>query len=490
MKKGIVFTSIKIIAQLIIEMTKNIFSIKVINSYHNLKEVLLSEKNYDFLVIDRTLEDCSAKDIFKNLVNDNITCIPPSILLVQEQYKPNEDGEGFSFILRKPFGKDEIIEAINFAILERNKKKLSKVLIVDDSPTSRKMLKKILTKHGFQCKESGNPIESINIAKDFEPDLIIVDYVMPGLNGVELAKKISKDDFLKSIPIILLSGSSNFNSIIEEGFNSGISAYFKKPVNEEEILLFFKKYFYTEIPSKILVLDDSSTRRKAIYSNLSINNNQVITTSSINKAIALLEDNYFNIILVDLILKNETAFDAVKAIRRINKEIPIIVYSSIADRKNIYKILELGASDFLWAPIEMRELILKVKVWLGYSKFNEIQNSIHSKLKKEEVCYDFMELIDTLLSQDKLNNIISSLVFIKNIQSDLQKFIRKSDKIGEYKGRKFIYFHNSNLVETLQICQRIKESLKENIKFGIATTDSVSTVEDLFKKAEKNIISL
>ena len=487
MKKGLVLTGTEIIGKLIKEMVKNLFLVEVATSFQDFKNNLSSEK-YDFIIIDRTLKDCSAKDIFINLIKENIENIPPSILLVQERYNPEKDGDKYNFILRKPFVKDEIVEAINFVLLEKDKKQLKKIMIIDDSPTSRKVLKKILKSGGFQCYEAENALQGIEKVQEILPDLIIVDYVMPDLTGIEFARKISENEKLKTIPVILISGSQKFNKIIEEGFNSGISAYFRKPVKEEEIFNFFSKYFQSEISSKILILDDSSTRRKVLYSSLSINNNQVITTNTIDKAIAILEDNSFDLILVDLILKNETGFDAVKAIRKVEKNIPIIVYSSIGDRKNVYKVLELGASDFLWAPIEMRELLLKVKIWLGYSKFLKLKENYSSKIKRIAQTATFIEEIDSIFAHDKLNGIISSLVYFDKINIDLKQFIRKSDKIGKHNGNTFVYFQQSNLVNTLKICERIKKISNENFVYGIATTDSVETVEKLFQKAKENII--
>ena len=487
MKKGLVFTGTEIIGKLIKEMVKDIFQVDVVTLFQDFKKELSSEK-YDFIIIDRTLKDCSAKDIFTNLIKENIGNIPPSILLIQERYNPEKDGNEYNFILRKPFVKEEIIEAINFAIFEKNKKQLKTILIVDDSPTSRKVLKKILIGGGYTCFEAENALQGIEKAKDILPDLIIVDYVMPDLSGIEFAQKISENERLKTIPVILVSGAEKFDNVIEKGFNSGISAYFNKPLKEEEIFSFFKKYFHSETSSKILILDDSLTRRKVIYSSLSMNNNQVFTTNSIDKAVALLEDNSFDIILVDLILKNETGFDAVKAIRKIDKDIPLIVYSAIGNRKNVYKVLELGASDFLWAPIEMRELILKVKIWLGYSKFLKLKKYYSSIIKNLTQAESFMEEIENNFAHDKLNGIVSSLVYFDKINVDLNQFIRKFDKTGKYNGETFVYFHQSSFVNTMKICKRIKKITNQDFLYGISTTDSVETVEELFQKAKENII--
>ena len=474
-------------------MLKENFFVNQVVDFYQLKEELLSNEGYDFIIIDRTLKDISAKDVFSNLIDLGINFIPPSILLTQNRYNPDDDGSGYSFVLRKPFQKNEILEAVNFVLLERESKKLNKILIVDDSKTSRNIMKRILKAYGYECFEAENATIGLKKAEEILPDLIIVDYIMPDLNGIEFADKISQDKKLKNIPIILITGSLRFNEVVEKGFNSGISAYFKKPFNEEEVIGFIKKYFGANISSKILLVEDSYTRRKVITSSLTINNNQVISTDTIEKALFFLEDNIFDLILIDLVLNNETAFDAVKVFRRINENIPIIVYSSIADRQNIYKILELGASDFLWAPIEMRELILKVKIWLGYSKFLNLKDKMQT-FKKLSNATNFMEHIDANLNIDKLNENISTFICIdcnkRDIENEIKKNLREDDKLGFYNNKFFIYLSSTNVIDALKVCKRIKNSINIPLKFGISTSDSIETVEQLFLQAEKNIVNI
>ena len=83
------------------------------------------------------------------------------------------------------------------------KMSIRKILIVDDSPTERHVLNDMLTKSGYEVVASDNGEDAILKAKSLKPDLILMDVVMPGLNGFQATRAISRDPDTRSIPIIL-----------------------------------------------------------------------------------------------------------------------------------------------------------------------------------------------------------------------------------------------------------------------------------------------
>ena len=85
---------------------------------------------------------------------------------------------------------------------------IKKILIVDDSPTERHVLNDMLTKAGYEVVASDNGEDAIQKAKSVQPDLILMDVVMPGLNGFQATRAISRDPETRSIPIILCTSKS------------------------------------------------------------------------------------------------------------------------------------------------------------------------------------------------------------------------------------------------------------------------------------------
>ena len=112
---------------------------------------------------------------------------------------------------------------------------IKRILIVDDSPTERHVLNDLLTKAGFEVVASDSGEDAIHKSKQAKPDLILMDVVMPGLNGFQATRAISRDPETKSIPIILCTSKSQETDKIW-GLRQGARDYIVKPVNREELL--------------------------------------------------------------------------------------------------------------------------------------------------------------------------------------------------------------------------------------------------------------
>ena len=112
---------------------------------------------------------------------------------------------------------------------------IRKILIVDDSPTERHVLNDMLTKSGYEVVASDNGEDAILKAKSLKPDLILMDVVMPGLNGFQATRAISRDPETRAIPIILCTSKSQETDKIW-GMRQGARDYIVKPVNREELL--------------------------------------------------------------------------------------------------------------------------------------------------------------------------------------------------------------------------------------------------------------
>jgi twitching motility two-component system response regulator PilH len=112
---------------------------------------------------------------------------------------------------------------------------IRKILIVDDSPTERHVLNDMLTKAGYEVVASDNGEDAIQKAKSVRPDLILMDVVMPGLNGFQATRAISRDPDTRAIPIILCTSKSQETDKIW-GMRQGARDYIVKPVRRDELL--------------------------------------------------------------------------------------------------------------------------------------------------------------------------------------------------------------------------------------------------------------
>ncbi len=112
---------------------------------------------------------------------------------------------------------------------------VKKILVVDDSPTERHVLVELLTRGGYQVTTAENGEEGIAKAKSELPDLILMDVVMPGLNGYQATRTLTRDEITKHIPVIVCTSKGQETDKIW-GLRQGAQDYLAKPINGEELL--------------------------------------------------------------------------------------------------------------------------------------------------------------------------------------------------------------------------------------------------------------
>lgn len=112
---------------------------------------------------------------------------------------------------------------------------MAKILIVDDSETQLYALTKIVEGEGHQVVVAHNGEEGVEMAKAETPDLILMDVVMPGLNGFQATRKISKEKSTADIPIIFVT-TKNQETDRVWGMRQGAAAYITKPVDKAELV--------------------------------------------------------------------------------------------------------------------------------------------------------------------------------------------------------------------------------------------------------------
>lgn len=109
------------------------------------------------------------------------------------------------------------------------------VLVVDDSPTERYFLTDLLRKNGFDVISAEAGEEGVAKAKQEKPDLILMDVVMPGLNGFQATRTLSRDPATQSIPVIMCT-TKNQETDRVWGLRQGAIDYLVKPIVAEELL--------------------------------------------------------------------------------------------------------------------------------------------------------------------------------------------------------------------------------------------------------------
>jgi twitching motility two-component system response regulator PilH len=109
------------------------------------------------------------------------------------------------------------------------------VLIVDDSPTEQHVISSMLEKHGFETVMASDGEEAIQIAESAKPDVILMDVVMPGMNGFQATRQLTKNPSTASIPVVMVTTKDQATDRIW-GLRQGAVEYLMKPIDDNDLL--------------------------------------------------------------------------------------------------------------------------------------------------------------------------------------------------------------------------------------------------------------
>ena len=112
---------------------------------------------------------------------------------------------------------------------------MAHILIVDDSPTDVKVLSGMLERAGHQVSSAASAEAGIDLARAQRPDLVLMDVIMPGMNGFQATRSLSRDPVTSEIPVIIVT-TKGMETDRVWGLRQGAKDFIVKPVNEKDLL--------------------------------------------------------------------------------------------------------------------------------------------------------------------------------------------------------------------------------------------------------------
>ena len=111
----------------------------------------------------------------------------------------------------------------------------AKILVVDDEPEITEIVETFLTENGFKVRTENEPSKAIEKARGFKPDVILLDIMMPGVDGYDICQALKNDPEFSNVPIIFLTGKDRADDM-GRSFKSGGDMFIKKPFSCERLL--------------------------------------------------------------------------------------------------------------------------------------------------------------------------------------------------------------------------------------------------------------
>jgi two-component system alkaline phosphatase synthesis response regulator PhoP len=252
-----------------------------------------------------------------------------------------------------------------------------KILIIEDEKTLLEAIAKKLQVENYQTYTAMDGEEGLVKVKENKPDLILLDILMPKVDGFEVLESLNKDPDLAKIPVIIISNSGQPVEI-ERAMSLGVKDYLiKAEFDPEEVVAKVRnvleklkngnnKKIGKENTKKVLVIEDDQLLRSLCSKKLMLEGFAVDSAIDSQEGLDKINKDKPDMILLDLVLPGMNGFEVLKIIKsNPDKKIaatPVIILSNLGQESDIQKGKDLGAADYLIkATTTTDEIVDKIK---------------------------------------------------------------------------------------------------------------------------------
>lgn len=285
----------------------------------------------------------------------------------------------------------------------------AQILVVDDVPANIKLLEAKLTSEYYDVITAKDGFEAIDMAKEHKPDLILLDVMMPGMDGFEACQKMKEDVDISHIPVVMVTALSEKSDRLK-GLDAGADDFLTKPINDVALFARVKsliriKQLLDELRlrdktsqemgietastnafsmdvsgSRVVLVDDDHVQGKQIVAKL----NEIYEVEWIQEpdgAIEKCAEKENDVILVSTQLSDMDGLRLASQMKGHEKlrQVPILVFVDEDEEPAMLKALELGMNDYMTIPVDRNEMIVRVRTQIRRKKFQEALKSNYQK---------------------------------------------------------------------------------------------------------------
>ena len=363
----------------------------------------LAREGSVLIVLDILLPDGDGLDFLKELRSSPTTAQMPVLLLSTEADAKNRVrgmGAGADEYIGKPYDLGLLVaraRALTQADASGGVGLGRRVLVIDDSVTFRDELRQSLEGAGYHVREAATGEEGLALAAADRPDAVVVDGILPGIDGATVVRRLKSDTALRSTPCLLLTGAEGTNDGLR-ALEAGADAYVRKSEDLGVILVRLAALLRGAIatggetspsllgPKRLLAVDDSITYLQELGSQLRREGYHVVMASSGEEALELLAARPVDGILLDLVMPGLSGQDTCKRIKQRAewRDIPLIMLTARDDRDAMIEGINAGADDYIAKSADFDVLKARLRAQLRRKYFEDENRRIREKLVRRE----------------------------------------------------------------------------------------------------------
>ena len=271
------------------------------------------------------------------------------------------------------------------------------ILVVDDSVTFREELRRALERSGYGVITATSGEKGLRLAAARRPAALIVDGVMPGMDGATMIRKLRLDAALRGLPCLLLTASEELGAELR-ALDAGADAFVRKEEDMDVILARFAAMLRTarsepeSVASlagsrRILAVDDSMTYLQELAAALRDEGYDVVLARSGEEAIEMLAVQNVDCILLDLMMPGIGGQETCRRIKASStlRNTPLIMLTAVEDRQALIEGLGTGADDYVSKSNEFDVLRARIQAQIRRKQFEDETRRIRDQLLSTEL---------------------------------------------------------------------------------------------------------
>jgi two-component system NtrC family sensor kinase len=365
---------------------------------------LLSRGPVDVIILDVVLPDGDGIDFLAEIHAAPSSSTAAVLMLSTEaEVKDRLRGlqAGADEYVGKPYNADYVVAKARELVRGRTTTAtdVTAVLIIDDSATFREQLRTACEEAGYQVLTAENGDEGLRVAADRRPQAMIVDGVLPDMDGVTVIRRIRLDAALRRVPCLLLTASEDSGAELR-ALDAGADAFARKE-DEAPVVLAKLGALLRRVtaatpgdetgsllgPKRILAVDDSATYLHQLADLLRDEGYDVVLAGSGEEALDLVASQAMDCILLDLVMPGLGGQETCRQIKSapVIRDVPLIMLTALEDREAMIAALGAGADDYIPKSTEFEVLTARVRAQMRRKQFEDENRSIREELLRREI---------------------------------------------------------------------------------------------------------